>query len=1396
MPADSGMAFVLIPHLDPTHDSLMVELLGRQTTMTVQEVRDGMAVQPNQVYVIPPNADMTIRNRVLHLAPPPPRGRSHTAIDAFLLSLADDQAAEAMAIVLSGTGSHGTAGALAIKAAGGLVLAQTPESAEQDQMPRSAVTANAVDRVLPPEQMAQALIDHLARPAARAQASPDALGAILTLLRAQMKRDFGGYRQNMVLRRVKRRMGLCRVGDMAAYAEYLRAHPDEVQALGKDLSISVTAFFREPDAFQILERVVIPELVARSGRAGDNDRPIRVWVPGCATGEEAYSIAILFLEQLAAAGTPVALQIFATDVDDEALDVARAGLFPATIATDVSPERLRHFFVKSDGHYQVTTALRDTISFATQNLVSDPPFSRLDLVSCRNVLIYLEPGVQEKVIALFHFALVDGGYLLLGPAESIGSATERFDAVSKKWRVFRRTGSRQRRPPVDIPILPVEAHRAHPPRRDERPRSSASAPDRLQRTLLSDFAPAAVLIDQRHQIRSVQGPVVDYLEFPPGELTRNLLAMARPGLRPAIRSVCEEAVQSHHPATEAHARVRRQGVYLPCIVTARPAPGSPDEEEMLVVTFQEQGPPRADTTRKPARPSTRRRTDESMHVRQLEHELTATREDLQGTIDELKTANEELKAWHEEVMSMNEELQSTNEEMETSKEELQSLNEELSTVNSQLQEKVHELDTANNDMVNLLASTDIATVFLDAELRIKRFTSPTARLLNLLASDIGRPFRDIAPRVNDPTLLEDCARVVEKLAPLETVAGADDGLAYLRRVLPYRTADSRITGVVITWVDITRRLAAEAESRHLSAVLRDSSDAVILFDLDGHITGWNRGAERLYGYTEAHARTMNVRDLLPEPHREAMSELIRRLRRGETVSESVESERIGRDGQVHDVWVTVTLLRDAAGRPDALVSTERDVTGLKEGVVARQAARLYQQMIEQLPAGAVLREDGRLMLNGAAEAMTGFQRAELSSVEAWCAALHGSNADTIRPRYEMTIAPGQLVEPMAFEITRKDGHVRHITITPCRLDATRELWVLLDVTERDRAESALRLSQGYLQAILATAADAIITIDDRGTIETFNPSAERLFGFTAAEVLGENVNILMPSPHRDEHDEYLARYLRTGEPHIIGAGREVVGQRKDGTTFPVDLAVSQIDHLRHFTGVLRDLTDRRQLEWRLAESQVEERRHMARELHDEIGGHMTGIGLLAQTLEGQLVRLGSPLAPQSKELAHSIRDAHQRLRAVIRGLMPVDAIPEGLQAALDRLAIQSESSTGISCRFQCDPPVRVETPFMALQLYRIAHEAVNNAIRHSQASHITITLRETDRRLELAIVDDGRGIGTVAAGHGGIGLESMRQRGHLLGGECAIQPRDGGGTLVRCWLPKPPAAPPLTDAPR
>jgi two-component system, chemotaxis family, CheB/CheR fusion protein len=593
-------------------------------------------------------------------------------------------------------------------------------------------------------------------------------------------------------------MGLSHIEELPTYLEFLRDNPREITALYKDLLIGVTSFFRESEAFQVLEHRVVPELVARA----TEEQPIRVWVPGCATGEEAYSIAILLVEAFQAASKAPRIQIFASDIDEESLEVARQGIYPESIASDVSPARIARFFVHVDEHHlQVAKLIREICIFAPQNLIGDAPFSRLDLVSCRNVLIYLEPDVQAKIISLFHFALKPDGYLLLGASETVGRHTDRFEPVSKKWRLYRRIGS-TRRELVDIPIIP-RGDRRLSPTLVEPPPLPRRAVEWMERQLLADHTPAAVLIDVAQDTLCYHGPVVDYLDFPRGEPTRNFLALARPGLRTRLRAAIRTAVREDRTVTDTDCRVNRGGAHIPCAISVSPLR---DEKEagLLLVTFRDRLQARAsERGEKPI--------EESAVVRQLEQELDTTRADLQSALEEVESSNEEHKISNEEVLSMNEELQSANEELETSKEELQSLNEELSTVNSQLVEKVDELEHVKSDLLNLMNSTEIATIFLDADLRIQSFTPATSKLMSLVASDVGRPIRDFSTRFTDESLLEDARQVMELLTPIEKdVKTEGDARFYSRRILPYRTLDGRIAGVVVNLVDITDRKRAEA----------------------------------------------------------------------------------------------------------------------------------------------------------------------------------------------------------------------------------------------------------------------------------------------------------------------------------------------------------------------------------------------------------------------------------------------------------------------------------------------------------------------------------------------------------------------------------------------------------
>ena len=832
IPPDTGIAFVLIPHLDPSHHSLMAEHLGRWTSMPVIEAQDAMRVEPNHVYVIPPNKYIRLADHGLFLDQPVKQRGIRMPIDHFFYSLAEVERERAVCIILSGTGSDGTLGLKEVKAAGGLVMVQDPRTAEYDGMPRSAINTGLADFVLAIEDMPNALIRFARQPYLANRAAPEeheaaeasTFRSLLELLRAQTDHDFRCYKKGTLIRRIHRRMGLAQIDNVADYLQRLRADPQEVERLVKDLLIGVTHFFRDSEGWAQLEELVVERLVAER----DIGDPIRVWVSGCATGEEAYSLAILFFEAFERLSKRCALQIFATDLDRDSIALARAGFYPANIAAEVSSARLSRYFTEESGSYRVNKRVRDSCIFAVQNVIADPPFSNLDLICCRNLLIYLEPGVQQKILEVFRYALKEGGFLYLGPSESLGKVTKGFRTISKKWRIYRR----QNGGPPAYPPFPIRLPRAIEEKGISRDLSRAGNVELARRILLERYAPASVLVNHKYEVQYFHGPLDNYLVIPSGRPTHELLPMAREGLASKLRIALHRAVQGKRSVQSLARNVKRNGSSTDVRITVDPV-ALPNSEPMLLVSFQDaksEGITEASPSPQGEEaPSAKTPADPAM-IAQLQFELQSVREELQSTIEELETANEELKVSNEEAMSMNEEFQSTNEELETSREELQSLNEELTTVNAQLEEKIAELEGINNDLNNLLASTDIATIFLDTQLRIRRFTPAACEVLKVIDSDVGRPISDLAPRVNDAALIDDARQVLARLASIEKEVHDDGGKWFLRRIVPYRTAENRIEGVVVTFADVTRlkdtAKQLERRERQQAAVAQVSGEAL------------------------------------------------------------------------------------------------------------------------------------------------------------------------------------------------------------------------------------------------------------------------------------------------------------------------------------------------------------------------------------------------------------------------------------------------------------------------------------------------------------------------------------------------------------------------------------------
>ena len=815
VPDGSGMAFVIVQHLDPTRKGIMPELLQRATTMKVVQVKDRQKVEPNCVYVIPPNKDMSILHGVLHLMEPAaPRGL-RLPIDSFLRSLAEDMQDLAVGVILSGMGSDGTLGLRAIKEKAGVALVQDPASAKFDGMPRSAIDAGLADIVAPVEELPEKIIAYLRHvpPIAMPELAADdransGLEKVIALLRSHTGHDFFQYKKSTLYRRIERRMAIHQIGKICHYVRYLQENPGELDLLFKELLIGVTSFFRDPEGWARLRDKAIPALLTGSRPS----RELRAWVVGCSTGEEAYSLAIVFkeaLEQVQPQGG-FSLQIFATDLDRDAIDRARQGVYPANIAADVSPERLSRFFTEDQGSYRVNKEIREMVIFAPQNVIKDPPFTRLDIVTCRNLLIYMEQELQKMVLQLLHYSLMPDGILLLGNAETVGGFTNLFVPLDGKSRLYKRLEPDVQLEPIEFPRALVPAL-AGVPRQQEAPTSVVNMQSLADQLLLQSYSPAAVLVNNKGDVLYISGRTGKYLEPAAGKANWNIFVMAREGLRYELIGAFQKALRQKERLILRNLTVGTDGGTQAVDLTIQVIEEPEALRGLVMIVFTEVAPS-LETT---AMGGAKRATIGHSRLAQTELELQHAREEMQGVREEMQTSQEELRSANEELQSTNEELQSTNEELTTSREEMQSLNEELHTLNNELQAKVDELSITSDDMKNLLNSTDIATVFLDSALRVRRFTHEATSILRLIPGDVGRPVTDITSDLFYPELCDDVLEVLRTLVFVEKQVSTRDGRWFAVRLMPYRTVDNKIDGVVITFMDITNSKMLEIELRQL-----------------------------------------------------------------------------------------------------------------------------------------------------------------------------------------------------------------------------------------------------------------------------------------------------------------------------------------------------------------------------------------------------------------------------------------------------------------------------------------------------------------------------------------------------------------------------------------------------
>ncbi len=812
MPAKPETSFVVIQHLSPGSKSMLGDILSKHTPMKIFEIQEGMQAEANCIYLNPPGKDVSIIQSVFHLEDSAASNRIRLPIDHFFRSLAQDRREKAICIILSGTGSDGVLGLKAIKELGGMAMAQEVEQAKYPGMPASAIATGLMDYILPVEQMPEELMGYLKHPylmgVKRVEEKEKQFSGyvqkILALVRSSTGNDFSGYKPKTIRRRIERRMALHKIELISDYYRFLHGNRDEVKLLFQELLIGVTQFFRDPPAFELLAEKIIPAMIEEK----KGESPVRIWVPGCSTGEEALSVAMIFVETMEKMGVRLEMQIFATDLDSDSIARARRGEYPEAIASDISDDRLKRFFTKKDGVYRVRTEIREMIVYAVQNLVSDHPFSKLDLISCRNVLIYMDATLQKNIIPLFHFTLNPNGFLFLGSSESIGSFSSLFTVLDSKWKIFKVKKDSARVRASQIPILDVSTEGDFEKIKEKVGRESAQ--EAVDRLIVTQYAPATILINEKGEALFLRGPVNRYIELPTGEITMKLLQILRPGLAHKLPAALHKAISENVTVTITRLPVKQNDHLRTVDVTVRPLWESGSASSLFVVVFEEVLPPELIRRKKK-----KLAEGEEAHPRilELESELQNTRENLQTTIEELETANEELKSSNEELQSTNEEIQSTNEELVTAREELQSTNEELVTVNAELQNNVDELTKVNDDMRNLFASTEIGTIFLDSHLRIKQFTPAMKRLFNLIPSDIGRSLGDITSKIAAESFLENAESVLETLQTYEKEVQTKDGKWFSMRILPYRTKENQIDGVVVTFLDISELKRLQLEMR-------------------------------------------------------------------------------------------------------------------------------------------------------------------------------------------------------------------------------------------------------------------------------------------------------------------------------------------------------------------------------------------------------------------------------------------------------------------------------------------------------------------------------------------------------------------------------------------------------
>lgn len=1267
---DTGMAFVLVQHMDPTHESLLNQLLAKQTEMPVIQVKDGIAVEPNCVYVIPPNRNMTIRDGRLRLVARQAGTTPHTPIDTFLCALAEDQQRRAIGVILSGIGSDGTKGLQSIKAEGGVTFAQDESSAKYSGMPVNAAATGCVDLVLSPDKIAAELGRMIFHPYLKVARSPVPLELpsgkdanvlkIFRLLRFATGVDFTYYKQTTIRRRIARRMLVRRCETLAQYGKYLDEHPDEIKALFQDVLIHVTAFFREPEVLQTAQKISFPRIIA--GLAPGE--PVRIWVPGCSSGEEVYSIAIALYESLGQTAEQRGIQIFGTDISDSNIQKARAAFYPQSSTAGLSAKRLNRFFVKMGGGYQVSKSIRDLCVFARHDLTKDPPFSRMDLISCRNVLIYLEPRLQRKVLYFIHYALKPNGILILGKSEGVSAADNLFALENRKANIYSKLQATTR-PLPELRVTEQEKTAAVPPLAHQ-PAPLSELRKTVDRIILDQYAPSGLIVDSRLRIIHFQGDTSAFLRPASGEPSFDLLKLVRPELMLEIRAAIQEAKKLDTPARREGIPFKRNGKVHRTNLEIAPIEFPSGNGMVYLVLFQNRYPgieekPSAASAQKSAK---RSEMDERERLRR---QVASLQEQLRSLMEDHESATEELRAANEETLSSNEELQSTNEELQTAKEELQSTNEELTTLNDELQNRNLELSQTAVDLNSLLTAVEMPIVILGKDRCIRRFTPMGEKLLNLIPSDVGRPISQIRTNIEIPDLDQLASEVLARGSSVEREVRDKKGHWYALRVRAYQTAEDKIEGIVIVLVDI------HDIKQYATAIVETMRGSLLVLDCHFHVLLANPGFYKIF-----------------------------KARRKETENRLLWEVQ---NGEWNIPQLRELLEQDLPKKKNVVdYELEHDFPSIGRKTMLLNAHQLY--------------------------------RTEIGS-----------------PKI---------------------------------------LLVIEDITERKIWEEQLQSSESCVRALLESAAQAILAVGPQGRMAIVNTTAEQMFGYTRAELLDQPVEMLIPARLRDAHRQHRVEYFAHPRNRPMGIGLDLSGRRKDGSEFPVEVSLSYIDlpDAPLAVAFVSDITARkaaeensRQLSARLLTTTEDERKRIARELHDSFGSGLATFNLRISGVEHQLSSRPD-LAGKLEEIRYGISDIAKAASELSHSLHPAAVSQLGLKTALEAECARHSQEQGLKVKFSAENIVERMPDTVALCLYRVAQESLKNIRKHARAKKASLTLTEKGGEIVMVIRDFGKGFDLSAARAGrGLGLVSMEERVRLVKGTLSVTSKPGKGTKVEVHVP-------------